>query len=113
MHLSLPASTALVGTWLSVSLLAQFLLGTNCVAINRILVEHFGDVVPDGLCFGVEASTLPALWVLLAAALSLLGVAQVVLSLARRCLDPTTAADSRWLRPFVLPVDKERLPLIN
>ncbi len=101
----------LVGNRLSMSLLGQFLLGDACTLIDQTLRDKFADLVPDGLCYGMQAEMLPGSWMIIASAVLLVIVSGLLVSLGRAAAEKRKL--HRWMRPFVVPYyvsDEEREP---
>lgn len=77
--------TAQVGSILSVSLLAQLLLGDSCSLINHLLRRYFSDVIPDGLCYGIETLPQMGFWCGLGCCILLIMCSNVIVTLGYRC----------------------------
>jgi hypothetical protein len=75
---------ALLAATLSISLIGQFLVASNCALINQLLVEYFSvDLGSDTFCYDVATSPLAGFWVMLTAALVTFAAGHVLVLLAR------------------------------
>ncbi len=78
---------ALLAAMLSISLLGQFLVGDNCILINRLLAQYFADLLAgDPVCYDVQTIPLAGFWLMLAACVCSFITGQLLVGLAAAAL---------------------------
>jgi hypothetical protein len=78
---------ALLAAMLSISLMAQFLVGDNCTLVNRLLAQYFADLLAgDPVCYDVQTLPLLGFWLMLAACVCSFVTGQLLVGIAAAAL---------------------------
>lgn len=102
---------ALLAAMLSISLISQFLLGSNCTLINQLLGLYFADLLAgDPVCYDVQTTPLAGFWIMLAACIVSFVAGQLVVGIAEAALrgSPGGTAETSSDGEFLIDVPRKR-----